>query len=61
MSYLGNKKTKEKILETLVRIMCIDISDEYTSYDIFIKDFSMFSNSILAKKAFNECIENQVE
>jgi hypothetical protein len=41
--------------------MCIDIGEEYTSYDTFIKDFPMLGNSILAKNAFDECLANQVE
>ncbi|MDR3326683.1 MAG: hypothetical protein LBT04_00870 [Prevotellaceae bacterium] len=59
LSYLNGKETKEKVLKALIQIMDIDISYEYTSYNTFIKDFSMFGNSISAKSAFNECMSNQ--
>jgi len=61
--YLNGKEStlKEKVLTALIRTMCIDIGEENYSYDTFVKDFDMFSNSTSAKKAFNECIENQVE
>ena len=61
LSYLSRKENsqKEKFLTALIQIMCIDIGEENYSYDIFIKDFDMFSNSSSAKKAFNECMSNQ--
>ena len=61
LSYLSRKENsqKEKFLTVLIQIMCIDIGEENYSYDTFIKDFDMFSNSSSAKKAFNECMSNQ--
>ena len=61
LSYLSRKENsqKEKFLTALIQIMCIDIGEENYSYDTFIKDFNMFSNSSSAKKAFNECMSNQ--
>lgn len=61
VSYLSRKEDsqKEKFLTALIQIMCIDIGEENYSYDTFIKDFNMFSNSSSAKKAFNECMSNQ--
>jgi hypothetical protein len=63
MLYLNNKDTsfQDKIQKWLVQIMCIDISEENYTYDTFVKDFDMFQNSVSAKNAFNDCIENQVE
>lgn len=61
LSYLSRKENsqKEKFLTALIQIMCIDIGEENYSYDTFIKDFDMFSNSSSAKKAFNDCMSNQ--
>jgi hypothetical protein len=59
LSYLNGKDTKEKVIKSLIQIMCIDIGEEKYTYDTFIKDFEMFSNSISAKNAFNECMRNQ--
>lgn len=61
LSYLSSKddSQKEKFLILLIQIMCIDIGEENYSYDTFVKDFDMFSNSSSAKKAFNECMSNQ--
>lgn len=58
-SYLNGKDKKEKVLTALIQAMCIDIGEENYTYDTFIKDFEMFSNSSSAKNAFNECMGNQ--
>jgi len=70
ISYLDKKESsfKEKILKWLIQAMSIDISIgnysngvfvKYT-YRTFIKDFSMFKNSVSAKRAFYECLRNQL-
>lgn len=61
LSYLSKKETSQKdmFLISLIQIMCIDIGEENYSYDTFIKDFYMFSNSSSTKKAFNDCMSNQ--
>jgi hypothetical protein len=66
LSYLNKKETsyKEKILYEAAFIMCLDIQgekylNEKYSYDIFIKDFPMFSNSVSAKEAFDRCMDSQ--
>lgn len=61
MSYLNEKEStlKEKVLTALIQIMCIDIGEENYSYDIFVKDFPLFKNSVSARKTFNECMSNQ--
>jgi hypothetical protein len=63
LSYLNKKEIsyKEKILYEAVFIMCLDIQDEKYldekySYDMFIKDFDMFKNSVSAKEAFDRCM-----
>jgi hypothetical protein len=65
LSYLDKKEElfKEKILYEMVFIMCLDIQDEKYlnekySYDMFIKDYDMFKNSVSAKEAFDRCISN---
>jgi hypothetical protein len=65
LSYLDKKEAlfKEKTLYELVFIMCLDIQDEKYldekySYDIFIKNFDMFKNSVSAKEAFDKCMNN---
>lgn len=56
--YDNNKK--EAILYHLVQSMCIDISEENYTYEKLKQDFSFFMGSISAKKAFDECLKNQV-
>lgn len=60
-SYLDSKEIsfKEKVLDELIKIMCIDIGEENYTYDTFIKDFDLFKQSASSKKAFNECMNNQ--
>ena len=67
-SYLNGKTVpyRNKINKALVQVMSIDISiGNYTNgtfvkytYRTFIKDFSMFKNSVTAKNAFYECLKN---
>ena len=59
LSYLNGKETKKKVLKALIGQMCIDIGEEYSSYKAFIKDFTMFDNSISLKNAFDECLRNK--
>jgi len=56
LSYLNNKETKEKVLKRLIILMSIDIAEEYPSYKAFIKDFTMFGNSVSLKNVFDECM-----
>lgn len=59
--YLDKKDSalKEKVLKSLIEVMCIDIGEENYSYEIFIKDFAVFTDSVSAKIAFYECMSNQ--
>ena len=59
-SYLNGKEVpyRKKINRALVQVMCIDIGEGNYTYRTFIKDFSMFKNSVAAKNAFYECLKN---
>lgn len=61
--YLSKKETsfKEEVYINMVLVMCIDLGEGKYSYESFIKDFRIFKNSDSAKKAFEECMNNQVE
>lgn len=59
-----NKKDsayKEKILEKLIQIMCIDLGDEKYTYEKLISDFSLFKESNAAQKALKTCMDNKVD
>ena len=55
------KSLKDTLLSRLVQIMCIDLGEEDYTYEVFINDFELFKNSASAKKAFKDCMRNQVE
>ena len=57
--YDNNKK--EAILYRLVQSMCLDIDEANYTYKKLIQDFDFFNGSISAKKAFDECLSNQVK
>jgi hypothetical protein len=63
LSYLNGKTDayKNKVMEGMVQIMCIDIGEENYDYERFINEFSLFDGNLDAKKAFEECMNNQVE
>jgi hypothetical protein len=63
LSFLNKKSSanKEKILGSLVQIMCIDLGEDNYTQEKLIKDFSMFKGSESAKKALSDCMGNQVK
>ena len=63
ISFLNKKGKpyKEKILEKLVRIMCIDLGEANYTYEKLKNNFSLFKESNSAQKAFETCLNNRVE
>lgn len=57
---LNNNKYRGEILDNLIRIMCIDLTDEQYTYEKLIKDFTFFKGLKEVKQVFTECISNDV-
>lgn len=62
-SYLNKKENahKEKILEKLIRIMCIDLGEDNYTQDKLIHDFPLFKESKAAEAALKTCMANRIE
>ena len=62
-SFLNKKGSayKEKILEKLIQIMCVDLGDEKYTYEKLTSDFSLFKESNAAQKALKTGMDNKVE
>ena len=63
VTFLNKKDNayKEKVLEKLIAIMCIDLGEDKYTYDKLISDFSVVKGSNAAQKALNTCIANYVD
>lgn len=62
VSFLKTKTDdyKEMLLSVMIQLMCIDLSEENYTYEKLITDFRFFDKEVIAKKIFDECINNVV-
>ena len=62
VSFLNTKTKdyKKKLLNSMIEIMCIDLSEEKYNYEKLITNFNFYANEISVQKTFEECMNNQV-
>ncbi len=52
---------QENFVHRLIKIMCIDISDDNYTYEKFIIVFELFKDYTITEKSIKECLSNNIQ